>query len=119
MDRTKEGGSDKRRLLALYCDAWNRWDLDALFALFHEDAVYHGQRRVLRGRNAIRRMYEESHARGQVQDLEARVEDLPGGDCGVALWRRAKVPGQPAARVAVKRFTVEDGRIRAHDLREL
>lgn len=36
-----------KSVLENYCDAWNRGDLDAIFALFAEDARYEGKNVIL------------------------------------------------------------------------
>lgn len=116
MRRAVDADPGARQVLEAYCDAWNRWDLDALFALFADDAVYRGTHRLLEGRDAIRRMYEASRARGRTSDLLARVVPLVSGTWGVGLYRRGGQGGHQL--VALKHVAVRAGRILAHDLVE-
>jgi uncharacterized protein (TIGR02246 family) len=52
--------TNAKPIVDLYCDAWNRGDLDAIFALFAEDAQYEEVTAHLTGRHAIRNMYERT-----------------------------------------------------------
>lgn len=126
MRRAVDADPGARRMLEAYCQAWNR-DLDALFELFDEAAVYYGSHRVLRGREAIRQMYEASRAKGQAVGLAARVVPLLTGRWAVGPYRPAGPgesggPGGPGAPsgsgrlVALNHVEVRAGRILAHDL---
>ena len=116
MRRAVDAEPGARRILQAYCEAWNRWDLDALFALFADDAVYRGTHRVLEGRDAIRQMYEASRARGLTSGLVARVVPLVSGTWGVELYRQGGQGGHET--VALKHMVVRGGRILGHDLVE-
>ncbi len=116
MRRGVDAEPGARRVLQAYCDAWNRWDLDALFALFADDAVYRGTHRVLEGRDAIRQMYEASRAQGLTSGLLARVVPLVSGTWGVELYRQRGQGGHEI--VALKHMVVRGDRILGHDLVE-
>ena len=98
-------------ILEQYCRAWNTGDLDGLFALLSEDAVYVGTTKTLRGRTAIRLMYEDGFATEAIRNLRAIVTQLRDGTAGIALYR-ASTP------IALKRFKFADGLIIWHDLIE-
>ncbi len=76
-------------------------------------------RRVLEGRDAIRRMYEASRAQGQAAGLVARVVPLVSGTWAVGLYREGGQGGQGGDHpVAVNLVAIRAGRILAHDLVE-
>ena len=87
-----------------YCNAWNRADLDAIFALFSEDARYEGTSSTLVGRDAIREMYERTFASGEARDLIAQPVDSDSHVLSVAIYKRGEC-------VAVKKFDIIDGLI--------
>lgn len=98
-------------VLEHYCRAWNAGDIDRLFDLFAESAVYQGSTKQLCGRTAIRQMYESSFSGRAVRDLVATVIALRDGTQGVLL----SCERQP---VALKRFQVAAGLIVWHDITE-
>jgi limonene-1,2-epoxide hydrolase len=75
-----------RKTIAEWVDAFNRADVDALVALYHEDAVNHQtpERRV-EGREAIRSMFLAEFARASMTCL---VENLfEDGEWAILEWR--------------------------------
>lgn len=95
---------DPKSLIDEYCDAWNRGDLDAIFGLFAEGALYEGSSIRLTGRNAIREMYERTFSSGEANELVARTAQSDAGEWLVEIYRRDE-------RVAVKRFEIMCGLI--------
>src|SRR5918996_6537942 len=93
-----------KSVLERYCDAWNRGDLDAIFALFAEDARYEGTSTHLIGRDAIRRMYERTFLSGEASDLVARPIEANTTVCSVGIYK-----GEDC--MAVKQFEIVDGLI--------
>ena len=93
-----------------YCDAWNRGDLDAIFALFAEDARYEGAATQLSGRTAIRSMYERTFASGEGSTLVARPIDADANRFSVAVYKDDE-------RVAVKQFEIIAGLIVLQSMR--
>lgn len=91
-------------IIARYCDAWNRGDLDAIFDLFAADARYEGSNSQLNGREAIRQMYERTFASGEAKELVAEPIESDVGECLVGIYR-------DDACVAVKQFEMIDGLI--------
>jgi hypothetical protein len=98
-------------VLENYCRAWNAGDIDRLFDLFAESAIYQGSTKRICGRTAIRQMYESSFSNRAIRDLEATVVTLRDGTIGVLL----SCDRQP---VALNRFRVAAGLIVWHDLTE-
>jgi len=94
-----------------YCRAWNAADLDGIFALFSEDAVYAGASRTLRGRQAIRQMYATGFAHESIRSLTAVPATLRDGTIGIVLQRGETV-------VALKRFRFGEDQIVWHDITE-
>jgi hypothetical protein len=94
----------QKAVVERYCEAWNRGDLDAIFALFAEDAQYEGASTHLIGRTAIRTMYERTFVSGEARELVARPIESAATVCSVGIYRRDEC-------VAVKRFEVIDGLI--------
>jgi ketosteroid isomerase-like protein len=74
-EKSIPGNPIARSIVERYRDAWNRGDLDAIFALFAEDARYEGVATQLNGRNNIRNMYERTFASGEGRGL---VDDILG-----------------------------------------
>lgn len=62
-------------------------DLEGIFSLFAEGAEYEGTSKTLRGRIAIREMYEQSFDKGTAAHLEARLAKLLDGAWAVALYK--------------------------------
>src|SRR5688500_5438665 len=93
-----------------YCDAWNRGDLDAIFALFAEDARYEGVTTQLRGRNTIRKMYERTFASGEGCGLVARPVEADANRFSVAVYKCEEC-------VAVKQFEIAEGLIVLQSMR--
>jgi hypothetical protein len=91
-------------ILERYCDAWNRGDLDAIFALFAADASYEGVKTHLAGREAIRRMYERTFASGEAKELVARLIERNDGAESVGIYKGDEC-------VAVKEFEIVGGLI--------
>jgi uncharacterized protein (TIGR02246 family) len=79
--------TDAQSVLERYCDAWNRADLDAVFALFAEDAQYEGTSHSLNGRDAIRKMYERTFASGEARDLVAQPVGWSTNAFSVNIYR--------------------------------
>jgi len=98
------GNTNTKSIVELYCDAWNRRDLDAVFALFAEDARYEGATTQLSGRNAIRTMYERTFASGEGRALVVRPIEADANRFSVAVYRGEE-------RVAVKQFEIIEGLI--------
>lgn len=85
-----------------YCEAWNRGDLDAIFALFAEDARYEGATTHLSGRDAIREMYERTFASDEVSELVARPFERNTGEYCVGIYKHEEC-------VAVKQLEIVEG----------
>jgi ketosteroid isomerase-like protein len=99
---TTHGNTGQKSLLEKYCDAWNRGDLDAMFALFAENARYEGVSTTLIGRDAIRTMYERTFASGEAKELTARPVETDASACSVEIHKSGEC-------VAVKQFEICEG----------
>lgn len=97
-------------MIQRYCDAWNRGDLDAIFVLFAEKAVYEGVSTQLIGREAIRRMYARTFTSGEAKELVARPITRIGDANAVGIYNREKC-------VAVKAFDIANGLIVRQSMR--
>lgn len=102
--------TEPNSIVELYCDAWNRGDLDAIFALFAEDARYEGNSTHLIGRDAIRQMYERTFASGEAKELIAQPMEQHASSCSVGIYRHGEC-------VAVKQFEITDGFIILQSMR--
>ncbi|SRR5258708_38250030 len=102
--------------LASYFDAVNAEDFDTMAGCFHADAVVEdrGEKKTLRGRDAIRQWAEQTakafRFRAQVQD----VDQLSDGDITVAALVSGEFKGSPLT--FTYRFTLLDSRIAALDI---
>lgn len=106
-----EGNNRRYRdALRAYVDAINRRDVDALVALFAEDAViedpYGGTRHNIRGRAAIREFYAFVVAKTR---MELRVVTGSGGNAA-AMAIRAHVGSDVLDNISVAQFD-DTGRI--------
>jgi len=82
-----------RELVARFANAWNRHDMDALAALFHEDATFVNVRGTyLKGREEIRQQHAAIHA-GPYRDSVLRA---------VLIDAREPVPGVIVAHVSTE-----------------
>ncbi|MEM8959073.1 MAG: nuclear transport factor 2 family protein [Pseudomonadota bacterium] len=74
-----------RKIVESWVEAFNRADIDALAALYHEDAVNHQVAYApVTGRAAIKEFFETEFARA---DMECRIENLfQDGDWAILEW---------------------------------
>ena len=79
----------QKEILKLWIDAFNRADVEALAALYSEDATNHQvAESPVRGRDAIRRMFTtEFAAAGMVCVVENMFQD---GEWAIMEWRDPK-----------------------------
>lgn len=75
-----------REVVEAFFDAFNRHDVDALMALYAEDAVNHQMPTApLRGREAIRKSFEDGFA--AIPDMGCRVINvISESEWGAAEW---------------------------------
>jgi steroid delta-isomerase-like uncharacterized protein len=75
-----------REVVEAFFDAFNQHDVDALVALYAEDAVNHQMPAApLRGRGAIRKSFEDGFA--AIPDMGCRVINvISDGEWGAAEW---------------------------------
>jgi uncharacterized protein (TIGR02246 family) len=99
-----------KSIVERYCDAWNGGDIDAIFALFAEDARYEGATTQLTGRNNIRKMYERTFASGEGRGLVVRPIETAANRFLVAVYSGDE-------RVAVKQFEIIEGLIVLQSMR--
>lgn len=94
-----------KQVVRAWVDAFNRGDVDALAALYAEDAVNHQVvQEPVAGRDAIRAMFERELARAEMTCI---VENLfEDGDWAILEWR------DPKGLRGCGFFRVVDGRIR-------
>jgi limonene-1,2-epoxide hydrolase len=92
-------------IVRAFVDAFNRGDVDALAALYHEDAVNHQvANEPVTGRPAIRAMFEREFAHAAMVCIPENV--FTDGEWAILEWR------DPLGLRGCGFFHVQDGRIR-------
>ncbi len=75
-----------RERIAQWVEAFNRADVDTLAGMYHEDAVnYQVAEEPVRGRQAIRRMFEQGFATARMVCIVENI--FEDGEWGILEWR--------------------------------
>ena len=92
-------------LVAAWVEAFNRADVEALAEMYAEEAVNHqAPEEPVRGRDAIRRMFEAEFARAEMTCLVEHI--FSDGEWAILEWK------DPLGLRGCGFFHVVDGRIR-------
>lgn len=101
-----------RAAVDAHVEAFNARDLEAVVALFAEDAVFAAGDSLVIGRRGLRQLFGDAFDQPARVRLEVRRALVEGDTAACELAEHLALPGGPAVELAVAAFyTVRDGQL--------